>query len=349
MKDVILKTLPYMETTTPSLSTVTDVCSTSTCSQTTTLSPVRALHRLLGRVMDPLYLLVALLCSPSTLAMPIPAPLVSVSGPSPLAVVLGVCTPFIALAVAKYAYMKYRRIESIHSEPPHTPTETEIKSSPVLVGLGLERTVPNKPSRKLTLDYLSGYAVGMLGSPEWETRVKVRVDRAMRKARSLRYSETTSRAFSPSTATRSRFESSHRSRGTSTGGYRSSRQMSSSASSRSRTMSLSFLEMYSPDSNIINCGSVHPSSPSCCDKYPQLPPLGESVHPKAGGFRGKTSSAPLSPTLMQMIEPEVTSWQEDVSKKRSVSSLGTGKRSGTHSPSMSCFPTVPSCTDVRSG
>ncbi|KAI0688508.1 hypothetical protein BC835DRAFT_307908 [Cytidiella melzeri] len=290
--------------------------------------------------MGPLYLLVALLCSCSTAAIPIPPPLVSVmSGPSPVAVVLGVCAPFVLLAVVKYAYMKYRRAESIHSEVAHA--EAEVKFSPPLVGLGLEPKVLKKGSRKLDLSCLSGYAVGMLGSPEWETRVKVRIDKALRKACS-EGSEAASRAASPSTATRSRFGSSHRSHDVSVAGHRSSRH-ASSTSSKSRAMSLSFLEMYSPDSNVGNCAAIHPNSPPCSASHPRLPAYSESVRSKSNSSssRIEISTSSLSPTLMQMMEPVVASWQDDIPKQETSRSTGSTGRNGSHSPTPP-FETPPS-------
>ena len=76
--------------------------------------------------MSLIYFLVALLCSSRALAIPVPDPLVSaVPGPSPVALILGLCTPCAALAVIKYAYMKHRRVECIHSEAAQAEAEEE--------------------------------------------------------------------------------------------------------------------------------------------------------------------------------------------------------------------------------
>ncbi|KAI0799832.1 hypothetical protein BC629DRAFT_200689 [Irpex lacteus] len=185
----------------------------------------------------------------------------------------------------------------------------------------------------------------MLGSPEWETRVKVRMDRAIRKSRSQRSSvEVPSRAVSPSTATRSQFNSSHRSRDTSVG-YKSSRHAPSSTSSKSRAMSHSFLEMYSPDSNVASHGASHASSPPFLDSLPQLPSFSESNRSGTASSRsrGQTSVASLSPTLMQMIEPVVASWQDDTFKPERSQSTGGTTRSRSHSPTppFQTPPTTP--------
>ena len=289
--------------------------------------------------MDTIYILVALFCCRPALAIPIPDPLVSVeAGPPPVALVLGLSIPFVVLAAAKYAYMKYRRADSIHSEAAQAEVEAEVKTSPALIGLGLDAAVLRGDSRKFKLKVLSGYFVGMLGSPEWETRVKVRMDKAIRKLRSQSLDvELSSRAVSFSTASRSRFNSSHRSHDTSTG-FRSSRHVSSSASSKSRTMSLSFLDMYSPDSNVMtNSGNQSSSSP-CTDGTPRLPTFSDSGRSLSSSSRRshkQPSMASLSPSVTQMQDSFVSAWQEleDVYKRHVPQDTDSNGRSRSHSPS----------------
>lgn len=135
---------------------------------------------------------------------------------------VGLCLPFIILAVLKYAYLKFRRAQTIHNSTCNGSPENCVLSPSVsihekkspLVGLGLEASsvsaagvlhlspdlvsehpiktsnwrilrmgTPSKvfwPFGIVKVD-IQAYLVGFLGSPEWETRIKVRRDKVARK------------------------------------------------------------------------------------------------------------------------------------------------------------------------
>ncbi|EED78439.1 predicted protein [Postia placenta Mad-698-R] len=75
--------------------------------------------------------------------------------------------PLVVLGLLKYAYVKYRKAQSIHSAG-HPDTSR------------LELRLFNRIKLKIE-PVQTGYLVGFLGSPEWETRINCRTTRAARR------------------------------------------------------------------------------------------------------------------------------------------------------------------------
>lgn len=157
----------------------------------------------------------------TTYATPVPTDSDALINPvSAGCLALALCLPFLLLAVLKYVYLKYRRAQTIHKASGANETVGVLspsvslheKRSP-LVGLGLDTSSASAAGRfglpagltfsisklrihKLlgvmslrnafkwdaeTKTNLQGYFVGFLGSPHWETRIKVRRDKVERK------------------------------------------------------------------------------------------------------------------------------------------------------------------------
>lgn len=129
---------------------------------------------------------------------------------------LGLCLPFVLLAILKYTYLKCRRAQTIHGSTRSISPEqgglspsiaiNEKKSSVVGLGLATSSVFPLSPGvtsehpaeprqwsllnhrafakvfkRTISLKVeLRGYLVGFLGSPAWETRIKIRRGNATR-------------------------------------------------------------------------------------------------------------------------------------------------------------------------
>lgn len=284
-------------------------------------------------------------------AMPLPvASGVALPSATPVYLTLALCTPFVLLAALKFSYLKYRRAQSIHCYG--TLSHLDCTKASRLLGLGYKEDLQDrtrksrlrmKVSKKLGMYWnshqLSGYVVGFLGSPHWETRMKVKVDTATRKSRPSS-SFIQSRTGSPSVAI-STYDGSRRSRKTTTSGHRTSsygaasRYSSRYSSSRSRSMSASFLEMLTPDGNITNCSTVHPSSPACAEDHtlPAIPP--EVLRLNSGSTRSRrhVSTPSLSPTLMQVMEPVIASWRTNSTKDKSVSPDSSHNRGQSRSVS----------------
>ncbi|PCH33408.1 hypothetical protein WOLCODRAFT_93445 [Wolfiporia cocos MD-104 SS10] len=174
--------------------------------------------------------LLPFLCSP-TYALPVAV--FTPTQPSPLAIPVSII-PLLLLGVCKFTYAKYRRAQSIHEA--HEDT----------LDASREIVCQAKTGHRFSLDRFTGYLVGFLGSPEWETRISCRADQVARKS-----------------------------------------QARSSASSE-------------PSSSVI---------------YARI--MGDSTGYRRSQSRSRSASAlpstsPLpSPTLMQIMEPVLTSWYDD--------------------------------------
>ena len=206
----------------------------------------------------PRHLLILFLVADAVLqtavALPLSTPPVEDSPPPIFA--LWLCIPFFTLAAAKIAYMKFRRAQSIHACDPGGSIEIAIKSPaiPSLRGIGFQLQEPKRRGWFWRKDF-TGYFVGFLGSPEWETRIRKRVDRAVR--RSALGSLSTSPRISIVNPYSSVSGNTPISQGTNNPSHtatiassdRKSRRSSShrrSDSHRSRSVSVSFLEMTTP-------------------------------------------------------------------------------------------------------
>lgn len=117
-----------------------------------------------------MWIILLLVCATSAAALPTGTGSSTPVRSGGLAIAL--CTPFLVLAAVKYVYLRHRRAQSIHESGKPSP----------LLGLGL--SISNSTSRLFspsTRTNVQGYLVGMLGSPDWETRIQARVDREQRR------------------------------------------------------------------------------------------------------------------------------------------------------------------------
>ncbi|KAH9893910.1 hypothetical protein C8Q73DRAFT_835961 [Cubamyces lactineus] len=222
---------------------------------------------------------------------------------SPFAAAFGLL-PLTLLVAIKYAYIRFRRGQSIHQHA-HTSLATDLSAGSHLM-LSPQRSV--SPS---LWEVITPYLVGFLGSPEWETRIRSRLDRTLRQAKiqadSRRSSRRTSPPCSPALADSSRITAN-----TSTAYYSS---LSYKSRSRSKSLSVSYGDLSvscqpayfgrHDVSAITDCAIVHPSTPPCSHAVP-LPVLPQPVHIPA-----KPPPQDCSPTLMQIMEPVLRSWYED--------------------------------------
>ncbi|KAI8972580.1 hypothetical protein BD414DRAFT_525240 [Trametes punicea] len=271
--------------------------------------------------------LLLLLCATTTKAIPLydgstldGTPLSPVS---PLAVAMSLL-PLPLLAALKYAYMRFRRGQSIHAHACPLSPNLEKTMSP---------RSPTEGQSSSGLWYsLTPYLVGCLGSPEWETKICSRLDRTLRQAKAG--SRRSSRRSSPALA-----DSSATTANTSTAYYSS---LSNKSRSRSKSMSASLGDVsmnYNSQgtfftsralSAITDCAIIHPSSPPCLHAVP-LPVPPEPAHKSS-----RTSIQELSPTLMQMMEPVLASWCEDsLSKGKPTSSSADTSRNKSNSSTES--------------
>ncbi|KZT06369.1 uncharacterized protein LAESUDRAFT_812947 [Laetiporus sulphureus 93-53] len=257
--------------------------------------------------------------------------------------------PLLALAVCKFFYVRLRTVQSIGAAD--RVVQAGASSTPIHFRLWNKYKIEIKLAQ-------TGYIIGFLGSPQWETRSRRKADRSGRTSRPA--SSATSKP--PSSVLYSWIlRDSSRSSGTGTprhsaGGRRSQ--------SRSRSASVRNVSIQSPvpHFDIASCASVHPSSPACTSEIPpssspvaQIPPrniTGPAEYP--------------SPTLMQMMKPVLASWYDDTSgtetftdheKSTSTSngSTATGEKSRDRSqsptppfetPPMTPQPTSPASTTI---
>lgn len=262
---------------------------------------------------------------------------------------LWLCIPFVLLAAVKVTYMKFRRAQSIHSceATPVEGTTAHLGSFSSFRGLGLK--LPSVPKRPVFWEKdVTGYLVGCLGSPEWETRIKRRVDRAARKSRDIA-SAVTSPRISITDHTYSTADNTRTSKGTigasranttTSSRHPSRRSSQRSGSRRSQSVSVSFLEMQTPHvpvPDITSCGAIHPSSPPCPDASLLLH---NNSLLKTGDDhkwrRRKLSISHFSPIVMQVDPPpEPVSEPPKRSLDRSIKSGSDESQTRSYSKSKS--------------
>ncbi|OCH87591.1 hypothetical protein OBBRIDRAFT_889679 [Obba rivulosa] len=239
--------------------------------------------------------LLALLAS----AHALPLAVVPESESSPL-VIAYILAPFPILAAVKLLYLRLRKSQTIHAQDHHQTAEQK----------PAQLSSQHKANLSLTL-ILAGYLVGFLGSPHWETRIKCRADKVKRKSKHLSGSSNHSSTSRIGDAVDS---SSTTGQGTSFHTTRTSAYHSSPQHSRADSRSVSWLDMRSPvlspalGGDITSCASIHPSSPAC-SRYPAMPPLPPVAHISAPGVC--LSGGSPSPTLMQIMEPVLSSWYDE--------------------------------------
>lgn len=206
------------------------------------------------------------------------SPAAASAASSPLTYSL-VLLPFPLLALLKYVYVRHRKSQSIHDSGK----------------LGISAS-PSHLSRHLSPRVRSGFLIGFLGSPSWETRIKCTIDSTTRKElvrqRSLASSKPSSaviysRILGDSSASRSA-------------------TLARSAYTRSESQSASlapsvFRPGEGPSVDIHNCAIVHPSSPACPSDLPFISRPGPTRAPF------KRAVVLDSPTLMQIMEPVIAS------------------------------------------
>ncbi|KAI9057536.1 hypothetical protein FKP32DRAFT_1660817 [Trametes sanguinea] len=248
--------------------------------------------------------------------------------------------PLPLLGALKFAYVRFRRAQSIHTHP-HTLSPNLDKTMPPrssVARLSAERLEEQRSPARLWSS-ATPYLVGFLGSPEWETKICSRLDRTIRQAKvesrrsSCHPTSPRSFAFADSSGTTAN---------TSTAYY-----SSLSTKSRSKSLSASFGDTsasasyrlpgaYTTSSHVFSaitdCAAIHPSSPPCMHAF-SLPQPPEPAH--------KASKVPMnehSPTLMQMMEPVLASWYED--SKSAIPS--TSANTSRDKSATSAEPTSPS-------
>ncbi|KAI0768335.1 hypothetical protein BD413DRAFT_634248 [Trametes elegans] len=212
----------------------------------------------------------------------------------PLAAALCVL-PVPLLVAIKFSYVRFRRGQSIHAHPHAISLEKHATS----------RSVLDVWAR------LTPYLVGFLGSPQWETKIRARLDRTLRQAKteSRRTSRHSSSPYSPALG-----DSSRTTANTSTAYYSS---LSHKSRSRTKSLSASFGDI-STDSQlrftthaisaITDCSIIHPSTPPCqhATFLPAPPPPAHTLQTPV-----RLSRPEHSPTLMQIMEPVLASWYDD--------------------------------------
>ncbi|THH29167.1 hypothetical protein EUX98_g5029 [Antrodiella citrinella] len=261
---------------------------------------------------------------------------------------LWLCLPFLVLATVKLVYIKFRRAQSIHAcgDPGAVPiaTSTKFPSIPSIRGLGFK--LPDTPQSSIGgMKDITGYLVGFLGSPEWETRIRRRVDRVVRRSQTVA-STVTSPRISLVEHTSSVSGDTRTSKGTqnvSQTNTTSSRRQSSrrSGSHRSRSASVSFLEMQTPKvpiPDIHNCGVVHPMSPACTDTLPLQNTRKDSLNSgeETRWRRRRLSLSYFSPTVVHIDSPPAVAAPEP--PKRSLDKSIKSNSDESHGRSYSKTP-----------
>ncbi|KAI0349733.1 hypothetical protein OH77DRAFT_1507353 [Trametes cingulata] len=230
---------------------------------------------------------------------------------SPLVAALSL-VPLSLLIVLKYAYVRFRRAQSIHAHP-HTSSPILEKSMSPRSSTSVSRELAMEPPSRFWV-VVTPYLVGFLGSPEWETKIRSRLDKTLRqaKAESLRSRRSLrSLPYSPVLGDLSRTTAN-----SSTAYYSS---LSHKSRSRSKSLSVSFGDTSGDKPSslrliphaypaITDCAIIHPSSPPCQHGVflPTPPPPAHTVQTHV-----RVSSQEYSPTLMQIMEPVLASWYDD--------------------------------------
>ncbi|KAI0672589.1 hypothetical protein C8Q78DRAFT_1028002 [Trametes maxima] len=269
---------------------------------------------------------------------------------SPLAAALALL-PFPVLAALKYGYMRFRRGQSIHAHP-HTisPSIGGLTRSPSSAS-GL--SAKHVPSSGFWFT-LTPYLVGFLGSPRWETTIRSRLDKTIRKSKSLSITSPRPDASFSSPALAAS-QTSRFTGNTSTAYYSSLSHKSRSRSrSRSKSLSVSFGDT-SADFNprltshafsaITDCSLIHPSTPPC--QHATLLPIPPQPAHTLPLVR-RTSLKDHSPTLMQVMEPVLASWYDDSAYKPNDSAHSSANTSRERSASSGGSPSLPFQTPMTS-
>ncbi|KAI0636267.1 hypothetical protein C8Q77DRAFT_1216683 [Trametes polyzona] len=240
---------------------------------------------------------------------------------SPLAAALSIL-PLPLLAALKFTYVRFRRGQSIHAHP-HTanPAMDTLSQS----GSSLVESASSGQQHVLPGFWLkmTPYLVGFLGSPEWETTIRSRLDKTLRQAKIE--SRRSSRRSLRSTPCSPAFVDTSRTTGNTSTSYYSSLSHKSRSRSRSKSVSASFGDLSSeklpsprfnshPFTAITDCTLLHPSSPPCQHHDVFLPALPPPAHTLKTPVR--ISVQGHSPTLMQIMEPVLASWYDDSKGKQ---------------------------------
>ncbi|KAH9847532.1 hypothetical protein C2E23DRAFT_741715 [Lenzites betulinus] len=267
---------------------------------------------------------------------------------NPLAVALSIL-PIPLLVAFKYTYVRFRRGQSIHAHP---HTSSSVPGSPLcssavsLPGSGDQQSPSN------FWGTVTPYLVGCLGSPHWETTIRSRLDKTLRQAKidSRRSSRRSMRSppCSPAMGDYSR------STVNTSSAYYSSFSHKSGSRSKSASMSFGDSSGEKPPSPrftshgfsaITDCALIHPSSPPCHnDVFLSVPPPAHLVHKVS-----RSSSGEHSPTLMQLMEPVLSSWYDDSKGKRPLyDSLHSSDDVLRERSAMSSDPSLPFQTPMTS-
>lgn len=264
----------------------------------------------------PAFLLLVLVSVQPATAMPLVV--VPEETPPPI-FALWLCIPFIILAALKLTYMKFRRAESIHACDPLAGTavqdETKTPAVPSFRGLGFK--IPETSRRTwLWNKDITAYLVGFLGSPAWETRIRRRVDRVVRKSKITASTVTSPRislaehsSVSGYTGTRTSKGTTNVSRANTTSSHhQSTHDFKRSDSRRPRSTRVSFLEMQIPElpvGDITSCGIIHSSSPPYPDPLQNVPKGSNKAGVDTKWRRRRLSMSYFSPIVMHVEPPPV--------------------------------------------
>ncbi|KAI0752970.1 hypothetical protein C8Q80DRAFT_1149447 [Daedaleopsis nitida] len=248
--------------------------------------------------------LLLLALPPMTAAVPLYAGAVSPateSGFQPLAIALSLL-PLPILAAIKYGYLRFRRSQSIHA----AGTTVSSKVSPGSLTASASQSSPLSRATRPPSPFwqaLHPYLVGFLGSPDWETTISCRIHKTIRRAHCDRSSPSTT--LSPGVANSTR---STRATDPSTNySSLSTKSRATTHSSRSKHLSASFADR-SRTRLPLNDFAVMPTR-SSQHASPRLPQIPQPAHLSTSSVR--FSVRQKSPTLMQVMQPVLSSWDDD--------------------------------------
>ena len=218
----------------------------------------------------------------------------------PLAVVFSLL-PFPLLAALKYAYLRFRRGQSIHAAHATSSVPTSpVPTSPVLASASPALSLRSRSLSPSSFSLaLHPYLVGIFGSPDWETTISCRIHHTLRRAKPP------SPPLSPLLADSTRTTRTNRSTTTAYPTI-STKSRATSHSSRSKYLSVSLVDksrVRLPNDFAV----MQPPSPPLV----QLPP---PAHLPNTSVRFSVQQS--SPTLMQIMEPVLSSWYDDSPKLR---------------------------------
>lgn len=304
--------------------------------------------------------LVLLLVSAPLLASALPLPATPEASPPPI-FALWLCLPFVVLAAVKLTYMNFRRAQSIHacatesSGSAKLPTKSHSFSS--FRGLGFSMPAYHQRASLWGKD-ITGYLVGIFGSPAWETRIRRRVDRVVRQSIgnasgvvSPRISLFEHHSVSDNTRT-SKGTASVSQPDTTMSSHRQSRHSSRhSGPRRPRSASVSFLEMQTPKIPAIDLAACEMARPNIGpDASLGLQTASVRNDNRKSGEdrwrRRRLSMSYFSPVSMRMEPPPIpVTLPADPPKRsldKSVKSSSDGSHNRSYSKSMYNIYTRPS-------